>query len=348
MNVPEPVFFASNLDDSLDDGISNSTAEYLRQLTAKEAAAGREVRVMRLGRGFGLHRIPQLLRLRRDLRAALVDGSSVTIEGYKAGLFCLFVWRQIRQAHPNQLTFFIHDAGSTSHLRIAKFWAVRGNPRALHRLYRAGLDGLVEGLVLRGRPVAVVSEAEAAKINFTTRITVLPPSGMRNSATEQLGEPLTSDSDLVLYADLRVAHLRQSAVETMRTLARAAGTPADRLPYRLVVLGRRIVPRRLHKLANRAFAGGVLDLRYAPNLAQTLASAGAVWLPDLVGSGVKNRTLDALRHARIVIATDYALEGVATPLTSAEAAAATSDEATPATAAVTQYQSPAELLKVLS
>ena len=334
MSVPRPVFFASNLDDSLDNGISNSTAEYLRQLTGEEAAAGREVRVLRLGRGFGLHRVAELLRLRRELRAALLGGASVTIEGYKAALFCLCLRTYIRRADEDQIQFNIHDAGSHSHLRLFKFWAVRGNPRALHRLYRAALDALVEQLVLRGRPVAVVSQAEAAKVKFSSRVTVTPPSGMRITAIENDVAPTTNADDLVLYADLRVAHLRQSVLEGLRSLARATGASANRLPYRLVVLGRREMPSRLHKLANRAFAGGVLDLRYAPNLAQTLANAGAVWLPDLVGSGVKNRTLDALRHARHVIATDYALEGIM-------------GDAEKTTATVSQYQSPAELLKAL-
>lgn len=338
MSVPEPVFFASNLDDSLDEGISNSTAEYLRRLTGKGATSEREVRVLRLGRGFGLRRAAELLRLRRELRAALVGGASVTVEGYKAALFCLVVRRLIKRAGPDQLTFIIHDAGSNSHLRIARFWAMRGNPRLLHRVYRAALDYVIESAVLRDRPVVVVSQAEAAKITFSSRITVIPPSGMRPAATDQTSQPLTDPNDVVLYADLRVAHLRQSALESLRALSQAAGKSGNRLPQRLVILGRRPIPPRLQKLAEAVFAGGVLDLRFAPNLAQTLASAGAVWLPDLVGSGVKNRTLDALRHAQHVIATDYALEGIDS----------TSSADLPAAITVSRYLSPDQLPEVLA
>lgn len=300
------VFFASNLSDTLDEGISNSSAQYLNHLIAEEAKYGREVKVLKIRKGWHPRRIREYARVRNQLSAALGAGSRLTVEGYKAALFCLTLASKFTRTPMNQTKFLIHDAGSKSQLRLLRFWARRLNPRAVHRLYRFALDWFIESTVLRNRPIVVVSRIEAAKVSFTSSIEVVPPSGMREPSASATDAVRTNELDVVLYADLRVAHLRQSVLDSLRALSRGS----QQIPRRLVVLGRRALPSKILRLAEQSFAGGVLNLKYVADLRQTLASAGLVWLPDLVGSGVKNRTLDALRYANRLIATDVAIEGI--------------------------------------
>lgn len=306
MTSPRHVFLASNLRDTNHSGISNSTAEYLDRLQKLANGSGAGIQILRLGYGWRIGRLREFALLRTALSAELTEGGSLTVEGYKAALFCLLLIRRIRRLPSDRIVFIIHDAGSHSHMRLARFWFRRANPRALHSLYRAALDTFIERAVLRDRPIAVVSQSEAAKVRFTAQITVMPPSGAREASAIETEPVRTTVNDIVLYANLGVAHLRQSTHETLRALARAN----HRTSRRLVVLGRRRLPARLLRVAARVFEGGVLDLGYINRLRETLASASAVWLPDLVGSGVKNRTLDALRYSPRVIATDVALEGI--------------------------------------
>jgi hypothetical protein len=294
---------ASNLDLSRDDGISNSVSAYLEQYRQQ----GLRLDLLALPSNFGsswvFRHLMQLVKIRARLTREFASGDRCVVEGYKAALLCLGL------RNTQNVLFVIHDAGSKSHRRLWKFWLRRLHWRAFERMWRELLDLVAEQLVLRNRAVAVVSQAEAAKVSFTDNITIMPPSGLpqpgrKSSVLESQLVP--TPNSIILYADLRAAHLRESALEGLRTLTRAGVSS----PYQLVILGRRKSPRSLVTFASKVFLGGVVDAEYVSDLKVWLTSAEAVWLPDLVGSGVKNRALDALRYARRTIATDVALEGI--------------------------------------
>ena len=298
---PPPTFvLASNLYPAADVGISHTTQAYLDQFVPG-------AHVERLGSGiFRPRRIAELWRLRKLLIEQLTAGTPCLLEGYKSALFSICALGHIRRAPVDQLTFLIHDAGSPSHIRNAQFWAVRLSPHTFHRLYRATLDFIVELLVLRSRRIVVVSQAEVAKVWFTDLISIKRPPGapMRPSAGSPNHPPFGAD-DVLLYADLRVPHLKRSVADSIGILARRG----LKLNLRLVIIGRQPAPQKLLQRASAVFAGGVIDQIYLTDLAESLTTAGTTWVPDLAGSGVKNRTVDALRYAPRVLASEIALEG---------------------------------------
>lgn len=108
---------------------------------------------------------------------------------------------------------------------------------------------------------------------------------------------------VLLYVDGTVSHGREALLTALRELANAE------LPDAIVV---RVLARVEEDVELRAACGRlrVQFLKWVEDPAVELANCTVVVLPDLYGSGVKNRTIEALALAPALLATSVALEGI--------------------------------------
>lgn len=111
---------------------------------------------------------------------------------------------------------------------------------------------------------------------------------------------------VIIFADLRVAHLRESVRLLIEQCLLTAAPSLKNVKY--VVLGRTDMPEGFRKICDGL---DIEFVRWATDLENLLRSADFIILPDQVGTGLKNRAVLALSLGCATVGTPHAFEGIA-------------------------------------
>lgn len=187
----------------------------------------------------------------------------------------------------------------------ANGYGARGVLRAAY----ARLVALCETVLIhRCSIIAVISPAEAEKLqhlypSLDARIMILPLRNFYVSGTAQdRPRPIETGAPVTIWMDARPDYGRQSILACLDYLARLAREePA--LQFQVTVLSRNpdLVLKPDHKARN---------IPFTEDIESFLRQQSLVILPDLQGSGVKNRALQAASLGVPILATPVALEGL--------------------------------------
>lgn len=201
------------------------------------------------------------------------------------------------------------DPGSRRFSRLA-----RNATSRLSRIKNAVVSGVYKSLERRlAGPETVwhvVSPSDAAYLRGRfpdQRIWAIPvmlPAEILASPDNPRRDTLNNRVEILIYADLRQAHLRRSFLRFAGDVAQRIDIPCG---VRFVILGR--VPEDAELAA--ALEGLSYEfIEWADDYIEVLRSADIVVLPDLDGTGLKNRAIQALALGGAVVGTSVAFEGI--------------------------------------
>lgn len=111
--------------------------------------------------------------------------------------------------------------------------------------------------------------------------------------------------EVLIYADMRQSHARQDVIRLLEDVLRP--NAAAFRAVRFTVLGR---VREDSQLARAAAGLSVQFIHWADDYVDTIARSDLVILPDTVGTGLKNRTIQSLSMGMPVLGTSTAFEGI--------------------------------------
>lgn len=205
------------------------------------------------------------------------------------------------------------DPGSRRFLRFARSPHVSALRRPAY-LVAARAARLLESYVARrSRNWHVVSPEDVAYLEReytvvrTTGIPVMLPADVARLGAERLvhGAPdaAVSNGGVLVFADLRQRAMREACASLLGALA----SHADGRDLPIRVLGR-VAPTDEVIDAGRGLQ--VEYLAWVDDYVREIVGAGMVVLPDVVGTGLKNRTLQSLALGALVVGTDVAFEGI--------------------------------------
>lgn len=245
--------------------------------------------------------LPPLRRIRKRLEDRAFD--VIHLDGVAT---CGLVSRRL----DNRTIASIIDPPARRRFRLARSAAsLRGR---LLNLALGVLGGFVERRLAGSHAVChVVSESDQTyllsrfpKMRVVAIPIQLPP--------ECVDRPLVSLNQsrglggvIFVFADLRIDHMRL-ALERFLQAAAAALTITQR-EVTIVVLGRVPPPPHFSALASRCNA---VFLDWLDDYVQAIDQASVVVLPDEVGTGMKNRTVQCMARSRAVVGAPTAFEGI--------------------------------------
>jgi hypothetical protein len=141
-----------------------------------------------------------------------------------------------------------------------------------------------------------------------TKFAVLPrwrPDYVPRS-TAPCSDPVTAEVSVLIWMDCRTPYGLASVKSLARTLSVLEPTNTEFLKV-----------KALTRIGDRQFADAMRDIEmeienveFVDDIAAYLSSIDIVILPDLFGSGVKNRTIQAIMSGNILFATPHAVEGI--------------------------------------
>jgi|GEM_PF-2400169 glycosyltransferase involved in cell wall biosynthesis len=223
----------------------------------------------------------------------------------------------VRPHLANRSVIGLIDPGTLRWRRMFK--AYRGFKLKAKSLLAVCLHNLLEGAVaLPGTRVHVVSHEDAKYLKERrkdTHVQSIPVVVPMSQETTDAGAPEgRRDSERptgMVFMDLRQPHLRSSFLWFIQSVYRpmfAENQPFDEnYPFDLVVLGRTSGDPELEKAC---LGLPVRFLSWVEDLHAAFADSDFVIVPDLVGTGIKNRVIQAMAARRPVVGTPIAFEGI--------------------------------------
>jgi len=198
------------------------------------------------------------------------------------------------------------DPGSVRYGRFAKSTNVAG--RKVAYTLAAWAYKILERRARRFTQKRVyVSPSDAAEVRrlgdqHATAIPIIADLDTGTRAPKSANWP-DEEKIVLVYVDGTVSHGREALLTALRELSNAE------LPDATVV---RVLARVEEDVELRAASGrlSVEFMKWVDDPAVELANCTVAVLPDLYGSGVKNRTIEALSLAPALLATSVALEGI--------------------------------------
>jgi hypothetical protein len=156
--------------------------------------------------------------------------------------------------------------------------------------------------------ILVVSEAEKQKYlseyPYTRgKIFIVPPRKVFKMGKAQMRSATSDTFKILIWVDARVGHGREAAVSCLQYLDGALQTPRAR-QIEVTLLSRLDQPPQIDGLKLQ-----FKNQSFAPDLDQVLNDIDLVILPDLFGSGIKNRVLEVASRGISMLCTSTALEG---------------------------------------
>jgi hypothetical protein len=144
--------------------------------------------------------------------------------------------------------------------------------------------------------------------SIKTKFAVLPrwrPDYVPRSAAP-CSDPVTAEVSVLIWMDCRTPYGLASVKSLARTLSALEPTNTEFLKV-----------KALTRIGDRQFADAMRDIEiklenveFVDDVAAYLSSIDIVILPDLFGSGVKNRTIQTIMSGNILFATPHAVEGI--------------------------------------
>jgi glycosyltransferase involved in cell wall biosynthesis len=199
-------------------------------------------------------------------------------------------------------------------------WSLRQSRLAVHargamRIFLRAYGWLSLSAERRFYPLAaavhVVSDEDAAYLRQAcpgAKIETIPVGLMSLPIARSVD--MKHDSDilrLVFWGDLRVPYLREGLLWLLREVVPRL-PDAIRASIELVVLGR---SEPDHETLQASAGTVVRFMQWVDDIDAELRDARVVLLPDASGSGMKNRTLQAMACGAPVLGSRFALEGIA-------------------------------------
>jgi hypothetical protein len=189
--------------------------------------------------------------------------------------------------------------------------------RPVHRLVRFAFARLLLAFERRAASrlagLAMVSQAEidkfcagaasAAARHLAARAVVLPPRGFALSRRE--GLLAGARPEVLVWADCRVPALLRGAAQLMTLIGQDAAI--------LAAANIALLSRASDEALAAEMTGEVpyfVNHRFVDDVEAFISGFDIIIVPDVVGSGVKNRTLQSLATGALVIATGVASEGL--------------------------------------
>lgn len=178
------------------------------------------------------------------------------------------------------------------------------------------LGSLVERLIVSSPAIShVVSSSDGAYLRSKYRrssVAVIPvelPSECVDRPISVTGVDRRERDVVLIFGDLRVTHMCAAVGAFFSEIGRL--DPAGKLKAQFVVLGRVAPPADLKMVGH---ARGVEFRDWVDDYISEIDNSSIIVLPDLVGTGIKNRTIQCMARSKAVIGTDTAFEGI--PITS--------------------------------
>ncbi|WP_460727143.1 glycosyltransferase [Lysobacter rhizosphaerae] len=112
---------------------------------------------------------------------------------------------------------------------------------------------------------------------------------------------------IVIFGDIRVPHIHDGVVGFLSEYFDRYDRPSK--PAKITVLGRCRPFGVLKHMADR-WGGELSFVEWVPDVVSALYAAEIVVLPDLTGTGLKNRCVAALASGAVVLGTPSAFEGI--------------------------------------
>jgi len=168
------------------------------------------------------------------------------------------------------------------------------------------LANVVDAIFLRReRHVHVVSPSDSAYlrscgVSGAFSIPIMLGSGALSSPLDG-----SDRSGIYIYGDLQVSYIRDGVYQLLTSLSGIPGLSGDEI----YVLGRRRPPSDLVAVTEQ-LNRRVNFISWVDDVDESMRRAKFILLPDLAGTGLKNRTIAALASGAVVIGTIAAFEGV--------------------------------------
>jgi len=239
----------------------------------------------------------------RDIRAALNVGDGVVCHVEGIPLFPL-----VNMMGARVLVLSEVDAWSLRQTRLSK---MRRLGLRFFLLTYAALSRFVERSILpRASFCHVVSPGDMkylADLVPAANLTCIPVALPAMELRRPHGVLIPGELNLVFWGDIGVGHIRAGLMWLLLDVLPLLA--AKGLSVKLKVLGRQLPDDELRK------CGGAAEfVTWVDDVPAVLSSANAVVLPDKNGTGLKNRTLQAMACGVPVVGSEFAFEGV--PVTS--------------------------------